>query len=156
MSEIICDNSELEIITPLHPKFDLLREKSHEVKFPLSEEDQKIICQMKEYLENHDAFGLAAVQIGTLKRYFVMAYQNRSQVYINPEIISRSGKKKDHESCLSLPGVNLFIERSREVTLRYFNEQGEEKTQDFIGTWARVVQHEIDHANGKLLLDFMS
>ncbi|MCL5090485.1 MAG: peptide deformylase [Patescibacteria group bacterium] len=104
--------------------------------------------------------GLAAVQIGVLKRVFVV-YSEASKkflVFINPEITwfsKRETPKKDqkYEGCLSLPNKWSLIKRAKEVKVSYQGESGEKQNRKFSGEIATVIQHEYDHLEGILFVD---
>ncbi len=105
--------------------------------------------------------GLAGPQVGTLRRLFVMDVgwkegARAPMVCINPEILGASGRT-DHaiEGCLSIPGMPLEIERPVEITLRWQDAEGAEHTRTLTGAAARCAQHELDHLNGRLILDLL-
>lgn len=145
----------LEIITPHSDRFPLLSSPSHDLSFPLKDHELTLISDMCRYLsDNSEALGLAAVQVGHPVRLFVMAQHNKPREFINAEIIRKSKKKtNDSEGCLSLPGVYLRIKRHSEVTLKYYDKDGNNHIEEFRGLWARAAQHEMDHINGRLIYD---
>ena len=104
--------------------------------------------------------GLAAPQIGIAMRLAVVdASDKRGQAVrmANPEVLHASVKMRAHdEASPNLPGVFARIERSRAVTVRFLNDQGEIEDRDFTGLWATSVQHQIDHLNGRLYVDHLS
>ena len=106
----------------------------------------------------HDALGvgLAATQVGALHRVLVYRVQGQAPVaaLINPEIEWRGNEEEiAEEGCLSLPAVLVEVERPIHVRVRALNEQGEEIVVEASGLEARVIQHEIDHLDGVLILD---
>ncbi len=106
----------------------------------------------------HDALGvgLAATQVGALHRVLVYRVQGQAPVaaLINPEIEWRGNEEEiAEEGCLSLPAVLVDVERPIHVRVRALNEQGEEIVVEASGLEARVIQHEIDHLDGVLILD---
>jgi peptide deformylase len=106
----------------------------------------------------HDALGvgLAATQVGALHRVLVYRVQGQAPVaaLINPEIEWRGNEEEiAEEGCLSLPDVLVEVERPIHVRVRALNEQGEEIVVEASGLEARVIQHEIDHLDGVLILD---
>lgn len=125
---------------------------------------------MTETMYADKGIGLAANQVGILKRIIVMdvgednsltkepdPIKPRLFYFINPEIEWESPEKIDfEEGCLSVPGQGIFVERSASLRLRYQDETGEEKTETFHGLQARCILHEIDHINGKTMLDYLS
>ena len=106
----------------------------------------------------HDAMGvgLAATQLGVLHRVLVYRVQQQAPVnaLINPEIEWRAGEAESaEEGCLSLPAVLVDVDRPVHVRVRALDEQGEPITVEASGLEARVIQHEIDHLDGVLILD---
>ena len=146
-------------------KSKILREKSKKVTFPLSEEDKFLINDMimylrlsqdEEYAEKNNiraGMGLAAVQLGVLKRFFVISYKNEDGTFleyrvINPEIISNSEELiyvEEGEGCLS---VNRYVEG---IVPRH--EEGKEIIKRVREEIAVAFQHEIDHLNGIMFVD---
>ena len=106
--------------------------------------------------------GLAAPQVGTLKRIFVMDAtwkegEGTPLVMINPTIMARDAARAVYaEACLSIPGLSIEIDRPAAVTVQWTSETGEIHMNDFDGAEARVVQHEMDHLNGVVTLDHIS
>tara|TARA_R110002020_G_scaffold197356_2_gene398457 strand:- start:444 stop:911 length:468 start_codon:yes stop_codon:yes gene_type:complete len=134
-----------------------LREPTSEVTLPLSPEDQVIIDQMIETMNKNKGIGLAANQVGYARRIFVMDTSNDSnspQIFINPVIEKRAKEKlTDEEGCLSCPQKLVDVRRPIYVGLRWFCRHGEEQYKTFYHLPARVVQHEMDHLDGKLIID---
>jgi peptide deformylase len=135
-----------------------LREPTSEVKFPLSPEDQVIIDQMIDTMYHNNGIGLAANQVGYARRMFVMdttASQAGAMVFINP-VIEKLAKEKltEEEGCLSCPKKLVKIRRPIYVGLKYFCKHGEEQYKTFYYLSSRVIQHEIDHLDGKLIIDY--
>jgi len=144
----------------------ILRKKSEEVK-EVTEDIKKLGQDMIQTMMEKDGIGLAAPQIGELKRIIVVyPIQERSleekakktpQVFINPKIIKKSKEAIiDEEGCLSLPGLFLKIKRAKEVEIEALNERGEKIKIKTEGLPARVFQHEIDHLDGILFIDRLS
>lgn len=133
----------------------VLRRKSKEVK-DIDEKVQKIIKDMKEVLFSAKGIGLAAPQIGILKRIFLAIHPDNKNliVVINPVIVEKSGKEIDMEGCLSFPGVYFSIPRAKKVVISGINEKGKEIEIEGDGLLARCFQHEIDHLNGVLIIDY--
>ena len=134
-----------------------LREPTSEVKFPLSSEDQVIIDQMIDTMYRSNGIGLAANQVGYARRIFVMdtsTDHNSPKIFINP-IIEKRAKEKltEGEGCLSCPGKFIEVKRPIYVGLKWFCRHGKEQYKTFYHLPARVVQHEMDHLNGKLIID---
>jgi peptide deformylase len=121
--------------------------------------DQQLFDDMIETMYASDGVGLAAPQAGILKRIFVCCpsmKRGEEFVMVNPRIESSSGEAVDAEGCLSLPGISADITRATTLELTYQNRYGNlcrTTAKDF---FARVIQHEMDHLNGKLLIDHFS
>ena len=152
----------------------ILKQISKEVTFPLSEDDLSAINNMimylrisqdEEYAEEHNlraGMGLAAIQLGIPKRYFVISYKNEDGTFeeyrvINPKIVSHSEELiyvEEGEGCLS---VNRYVEgivpRFARITVEYQDENGNKVTKRVREEIAIAFQHEIDHLNGILFTD---
>jgi peptide deformylase len=117
------------------------------------------IQRMGELMNDALGVGLAANQVGVLHRVLVYRVQSQSPVaaLINPEI-EWTGKEEEilEEGCLSLPAVHVDVERPIHIRVRALNERGEPITVEASGLEARVIQHEVDHLDGKLVLDRVS
>lgn len=124
----------------------------------LTAQDKKLIADMIETMKESDGAGLAAPQIGVLKRIFVFRRGEDIHALVNPKIIKREGRKTGDEGCLSIPGVQAKVTRSKKIVVsgrdennkivEYECEDGEEQ-----GRAATCVQHEIDHLDGVLYLE---
>ena len=112
-----------------------------------------LIEDMKETMYEADGVGLAAPQVGILKRLFVIDIGEGPLVFINPEIIETSGTQTDEEGCLSLPGETKEVVRPNYVKARALNEKGEEFEIEAEELLARAILHEYDHLNGTLFID---
>lgn len=97
--------------------------------------------------------GLAAPQVGVLSSVLVVGYKDRVFELINPKITRQSGYEEGEEGCLSIPDVIMMVERSTAITVEAQNRHGETITLDETEFVARIIQHEIDHLNGVLILD---
>ena len=155
-------------------KSKILREKSKEVNFPMDEEDISLINNMvlylrlsqdEEYASKNDVragMGLSAVQLGVLKRFFVISYKKEDGSFeeykvVNPKIVSNSEELiyvEEGEGCLS---INRYVEgivpRFARVTVEYYDEFGNKKQVRVREEIAVAFQHEIDHLNGILFPD---
>jgi peptide deformylase len=116
---------------------------------------RRLVTRMGELMKDANGVGLAATQIGVLRRVFVFAPdEDEVAVLVNPEIVRRGDEAElDDEGCLSIQGVTMPVERSTSVRIEGRDEQGEEVAYDLEGTPARIVQHELDHLDGKMILD---
>lgn len=114
----------------------------------------QLLEDMKETLHKADGCGLAAPQVGVLRR-IVLVEVEKGQLYelINPEIIAREGSQNELEGCLSLPGEWGITERPAKVTVRAMNRDGEIYEVSGEGLMARALCHELDHLDGVLYKD---
>ena len=140
-----------------HPDV-FLRHISKDVPFPLDDKTQRLIKFMAKAMYQNLGIGLAAIQVGYELRIFIMdctRAQNNYQVFINPKIIKRSDETlTDFEGCLSAPGKRGEVKRYLRITLNYKDEEGKEHTKTFYDLAARCIQHELDHLDGKLCIDY--
>ncbi|MFP4114424.1 MAG: peptide deformylase [Spirochaetales bacterium] len=111
--------------------------------------------EMIELMLANDGIGLAAPQVGIAERFFVLRLpRDRERVFVNPEITERSRRTvRSDESCLSLPGISVDVERAARVNVRAWDEHGEPFELSARGLLARAIQHELDHLNGVLCID---
>lgn len=131
----------------------ILRKKSRPVK-EIDDRIRKILDDMVETMYKEEGVGLAAPQVGKLRRMVVIDVGQGPIKMINPEIIERSETlEEDVEGCLSLPGFNGTVLRPEEVRLRYTDEMGEDHEVQARGLFARCICHEIDHLDGILFRD---
>ncbi|NRT70332.1 peptide deformylase [Clostridium beijerinckii] len=131
---------------------DVLRKKCREVD-KIDARLLTLIEDMKETMYDADGVGLAAPQVGILKRLFVVDIGDGPLVFINPEIIETSGSQIDEEGCLSLPGETEEVMRPNYVRAKALNEKGEEFEIEAEKLLARAILHEYDHLNGTLFID---
>ncbi len=120
---------------------------------------QTLVDDMIETMYAANGVGLAATQIGIAKRIAVIdAEQNGAPplCLINPEIVSREGQAELSEGCLSVPGVYDKAPRALKVRLKALDRHGKPYELDADGLLAHVIQHEVDHLNGKLFIDYLS
>jgi peptide deformylase len=103
---------------------------------------------------NRDGIGLAAPQIGVMRRLIIADIGVGLLSLINPEILERRGEASLLEGCLSLPSVGVKVTRNESIIVRGIDPAGREVIRDMSGLMARVIQHEIDHLNGVLILDY--
>lgn len=131
---------------------DVLRKKCREVE-GIDDRLLTLIEDMKETMYDADGVGLAAPQVGILKRLFVIDIGEGPLVFINAEILETSGSQTDEEGCLSLPGETKEVIRPNYVKARALNEKGEEFEIEAEELLARAILHEYDHLNGTLFID---
>jgi peptide deformylase len=132
------------------------------VSKPLKRVDAELrgwIAEMFELMYKFEGVGLAANQVDLPYRVFIANVEGDPNatdaecVFINPVIIRGSGQAEREEGCLSIPGVYAPVNRKEKVTVQAYNLAGEEVSGDFEGLFARIVQHEIDHLDGRLFID---
>ncbi|MGX5915270.1 peptide deformylase [Aliidiomarina sp. Khilg15.8] len=126
----------------------------------------KVDDALRETIENmfetmYDAkgVGLAATQVDVHKRLFIAdcsEHQDEPLVFINPEITVRDGIHENEEGCLSFPNVYAKVERAGEITVKALDKNGEPFERDADGLLAICIQHELDHLEGKLFVDYLS
>ena len=116
---------------------------------------QALIANMWETLADSEGIGLAAPQVGILKRIVVIDVGEGPIVLINPEILETSGEQTGEEGCLSVPGKSGVVTRPDHVKVKALNEDMEEIELEGEGLLARAFCHEIDHLSGKLYVDMV-
>ena len=116
---------------------------------------KRLVTRLGELMKDATGVGLAATQVGVLRRVFVFApNEDEVAVLVNPEIVSRGDETEvDDEGCLSIQGVTMPVERHTSVRIEGRDASGEDVAYDLEGTPARIVQHELDHIDGKMILD---
>jgi len=118
------------------------------------EELARLADRMIALMHDADGVGLAATQVGVLRRFFVFADDDGDHVVVNPVLSRVEGDPDlDEEGCLSLGTVRVPVERRLEVTVEGQDATGEEVKFELEGLPARVVQHEVDHLDGVLIID---
>ncbi|HSF92607.1 MAG TPA: peptide deformylase [Paracoccaceae bacterium] len=135
-----------------------LRQKAE----PVSRVDvsiQKLVDDMAETMYQAPGIGLAAVQVNVAKRVIVIdisTERNDLKVLINPEIQERAGAQESEEGCLSVPGVFAPVNRAEQITVSAIDRQGKPYQFQAEGLLAVCIQHEIDHLDGKVFVDYLS
>ncbi|MBN2796730.1 MAG: peptide deformylase [Clostridia bacterium] len=134
----------------------VLRKNSRVVE-KIDDRIKVLVEDMIETMYEADGVGLAAPQIGILKRVIVIDLYDDTgvKVLINPEIIRQEGQYLDAEGCLSIPGVSGMVERPEITVVKGLNLEGEEIIIEGEGLLSRALCHEIDHLNGILFTDKM-
>ena len=134
-----------------------LKGPTQNIEIPLSDENKIIIGNMINLMYQNNGIGLAANQVGYNRRIFVIDSsneRNKPQIFINPKIEKRAKEKlTEEEGCLSCPGDLIQVRRPIYVALSWFCEHGKEQYKTFYHLPARIVQHEMDHLDGKLITD---
>lgn len=147
----------------------ILRQRANEIDFNKvnKEELDKLIVSMFETMYASEGVGLAAPQIGKSLRIFVVdasemdknnpELQNFKKVFINPIILKKFGEETTfNEGCLSLPGIREDITRPDNITISYYDENLNLHEENFSGIKSRIIQHEYDHLEGILFIDYLS
>jgi peptide deformylase len=119
----------------------------------------QLAADMLETMYVAPGIGLAATQVNVHRRLIVMdlsEQRNEPRIFVNPEILSREGVEVSEEGCLSVPQVFEDVERAARVRVRSQNLKGEVIEEDLEGLLAICLQHELDHLEGKLFVDYLS
>ena len=135
----------------------VLEKRAKEIK-EITPKISKLIEDMKETMYEADGVGLAAPQVGMLKRLVVIdvsAEQDQPLVMINPQIIESDGEQFGWEGCLSVPGKSGQVKRPMHVVAKAFNENMEEYTIEGEGLLARAICHELDHLEGHMYVELV-
>lgn len=125
----------------------------------VDESVQKELDDMMETMYEDNGVGLAATQVGIDRRMFVMDCsdtRNKPLYLINPEIIEAEDEIDSEEGCLSFPGVYAVVKRKRKITVKFLDRDGNEQSETLVGLDSRCVQHEIDHLDGKVFVDYLT
>ncbi|MBY3037395.1 peptide deformylase [Rhizobium sp. 25PS6] len=123
---------------------------------------QRLADDMLETMYDAPGIGLAAIQVGVPRRMLVIdisreGEEKQPQVFINPEIVKSSDERSVYEEgCLSIPDYYAEVERPATVSVKYLDRNGKEQTVEADGLLATCLQHEIDHLNGVLFIDYIS
>ncbi len=120
---------------------------------------RQLVDDMVETMYDAQGIGLAATQVNVHQRLLVLDVsenQDTPRVYVNPEIVAREGSETCEEGCLSVPGVYAEVSRAEKVTIAALDAAGEPFREELDGLQAICVQHEIDHLDGKLFVDYLS
>ncbi len=131
---------------------ETLRKKSFEVT-DFGKRTHDLLDDMLETLKKADGVGLAAPQVGVLRRVFIVYFEDKLYECINPQIVSESGKQTGEEGCLSVRGKYGTVTRPNKVTVKAFDRYGKLFTVKAQGFLARAFCHENDHLNGILYVD---
>jgi len=120
---------------------------------------RRLIDDMFETMYAAPGIGLAATQVDVHRRLLVAdvsAEKDDPHVLINPEIIEKDGQAVSEEGCLSVPGFYEEVERAEHIRVRYLDRNGEQVEGEFEGLLGICIQHEMDHLDGKLFVDYLS
>jgi peptide deformylase len=120
---------------------------------------KKLVDDMADTMYSAQGIGLAATQVGELKRVLVMDIseeKNQLRVFINPEILRKEGTAVAEEGCLSVPGIYDKVERAETVMVTALDRDGQRFTLNASGLLAVCIQHEVDHLDGKVFVEYLS
>ncbi|MBD3609028.1 MAG: peptide deformylase [Gammaproteobacteria bacterium] len=148
----------MALLNILHFPDERLRTRAAPVT-KVDDELRTLIDNMFETMYEAPGIGLAATQINVHKRLMVIDVseeKNQPLVFINPELVEHSGKEKMDEGCLSVPGVYETVERAEEIKVKALDRDGNEFEMAADGLLAVCIQHEMDHLDGKLFVDYLS
>jgi len=133
---------------------EMLRKRSVEVVPAEIGRLQEFFNDLAETMSAKAGLGLAAPQVGIIKRIIAIQAAKGAEIYINPKIVAKSFfKERDEEGCLSIPGVYGIVRRWRKIKVEALNRQGKQLKFTARGLMARILQHEIDHLDGILFID---
>ena len=140
---------------------EVLRKKSQNIQ-KVGEDEKKLVKDLFETMYHHKGIGLAAIQVGIPKRIIVLDVmqkdnQKKPLCFINPVIKKLSNEKsKYEEGCLSIPNTFIEIERPKTCIVEYIDIDGKKKNMECDNLLSTCIQHEINHLDGKLIIDFLS
>ena len=115
--------------------------------------ERRVLARMAETMYNAHGIGLAAPQVGISERLIVIDIGEGLLKLVNPEVVHEEGESVLEEGCLSVPGVIIAVERPEKVCVRGFDQTGVPVELEAEGLLARVLQHEINHLDGVLIID---
>jgi len=145
----------LDVLTFPDP---LLNRTAEAVKI-IDNKVKKLVDDMAETMYDAPGIGLAATQVGELKRIMVIDIseeKNQLRVFINPEIIKKEGTAINEEGCLSVPGFYDKVERAETVMVTALDREGQRFTINASGLLAVCIQHEVDHLDGHVFVEYLS
>lgn len=143
----------MEILTYPNPTL----KKTSAPVLAVGEEDRSLLEEMVKTMYLSHGIGLAAPQIGINKKLMVVDIGDKNILrLINPIIIKAAGKEEMEEGCLSVPNIYVNIKRAKSVKIKALNENGRLVNFEATGLLARAILHEIDHLNGRLIIDHLN
>lgn len=137
-------------------------ERLHTVAAPVAAVDdriRKLVRDMAETMYAAPGIGLAATQVDVHERVIVIDIsdaRDELQVFINPEIVESSGEEESEEGCLSVPGIFDTVRRAAWIKVRALDETGKSRVVETDGLLAVCIQHEMDHLQGKVFVEYLS
>jgi peptide deformylase len=148
----------MAILEILHFPDPRLRQRAREVD-QVDDQLRQLVDDMFETMYQAPGIGLAATQVNVPKRVVVIDVsqdQDQPQVFINPEILVKEGIEEMDEGCLSVPGIYETVQRAERIKVRALDRDGQQFELEADGLLAVCIQHEIDHLDGKLFVDYLS
>jgi len=145
----------LDIIKYPDPRLHMVADEVTDI----NQDTRQLVADMAQTMYEAPGIGLAAPQVDRLLRVIVVDIsedRNDLRAFINPEIIEKDGTKECEEGCLSVPGIYASIQRAERIRVRALNENGESFELEADGLLAVCIQHEIDHLDGKVFVDYLS
>lgn len=123
----------------------------------VSEDDRSMLEQMLKTMYLNRGIGLAAPQIGINKKLIVVDIGDKNTLrLINPVIVGAAGRDEMEEGCLSVPNIYVKVKRAKSIMIKALDENGQPVKFEATGMLARAISHEIDHLNGKLIIDHLN
>jgi peptide deformylase len=148
----------MALLDILHYPDERLRNKAKPVT-AVNDSIRKLVDDMFETMYHAPGIGLAAIQVNVAWRVIVVdvsAEKDQPLCFINPEILSKDGVEQHEEGCLSVPGFYETVERAEHIKVRALNRDGDSFELETGDLLAVCIQHEIDHLDGKLFVDYLS
>lgn len=133
----------------------VLREETREINV-FDDKLKELVADMYETMYHYDGIGLAAPQVGDTGKVVVIDYKDEKFTLINPVITESDGLLRREEGCLSFPGIYEKVDSPEKIKVEYFDADGVKHCEEHDGFLACVFSHEIDHLNGRLLIDRVS
>ena len=140
---------------------EILRKKSQPIQ-KITNEEKKLVNDLFETMYHHKGIGLASIQIGIPKRIIVLDIAQKEEkksplCFINPVLIKISSEKSEYEEgCLSIPDTFIKIERPKTCLVEFIDINGNKKQMECDNLLSTCIQHEINHLDGKLIIDYLS
>jgi peptide deformylase len=142
----------------------VLRQRAKDI--PQGTDIKQLIADMFETMDAASGIGLAAPQIGKAIRLFIVdgtaledepEMENFKKAFINPQVIDETGTPWEfEEGCLSIPNIREKISRKEKVKIKYYDQEWNLKEEEYDGMKARIIQHEYDHIEGKMFVDYLT
>jgi peptide deformylase len=152
------EHDHMSLLEILHFPDPRLRQKASPVAV-VDGEIRTIVDNMFETMYSAPGIGLAAVQVNILKQIIVIdTTEDKKQplCLINPKILESHGEEKMEEGCLSVPGIYEKVKRASTINVRFLDKEGKTVEKEINGLLAVCIQHEMDHLEGKLFVDYLS